>query len=258
MRHRIVIPLLLALAVLLGAAVAQGQLSQKGNLRISFDGGFTPQSLPRDRPAPITVNVEGSIGTTDGSHPPALRTLEIELNRNGRLSTEGLPACTSGLLQATNSKEALRRCRPAVIGGGDFKAALRSSEGEIPAQGRVIAFNGRSHGKQALLLHFSVRSPVQAALILPFVVSRRAEGQFGTLLTAKVPVLAGGLGSITAVKLKIGRVYNFEGQRRSVISASCAAPNGFTRVFFPFARGKFHFEDGRVITTTLSRDCRVR
>ncbi|HEX2707878.1 MAG TPA: hypothetical protein VHM66_07725 [Solirubrobacterales bacterium] len=108
--------MLLALAVLLGAGVARGELSQKGERRISFDGGFTPRSLPRDRPAPVTVSIEGSIGTTDGTHPPALRRLEIALNRNGRLSTRGLPACTSPLLQSTSTEAALERCRPALVG----------------------------------------------------------------------------------------------------------------------------------------------
>lgn len=258
MRHRIAIPLLLALAVLLGAAVAQAELAQKGDLRISFGGGFTPHSLPRDRTAPITVSVEGSIGTTDGTHPPALQRLEVELNRNGRLSTRGLPSCPSGLLQSTSSEEALHRCRPALVGQGEFSAELASSEGEVPVEGKVLAFNGRSGSRQALLLHFAARTPVQATLVLPFVVSHTAKGQFGTLLSANIPVLAGGVGSITEVKLKIGREYGYRGKRRSFLSASCAAPAGFPGAVFTFARGKFHFADGREIETSLSRDCSVR
>jgi hypothetical protein len=258
MRHRIAITLLLTLAALLGASAAQGEFAGKGDLRISFDGGFTPHALPRDRPAPITVSVEGSIATTDGSHPPALRVLEVSLNRNGKLSTQGLPACTSGLLQSTSSKQALRRCQPALVGSGEFTAVLQSSEGEVPVKGRILAFNGHSGGGRAMLLHFYATTPVQATLVLPFVFSRRATGQFGTVLTANIPVLAGGVGSITDVKLKVGREYTYRGARRSFLSASCAAPSGFPGAVFPFARGTFHFEDGRVIKTTLTRDCRVR
>jgi hypothetical protein len=257
MRHRIAISLLLALAALAVASVASGEIRRKGDLQITFNGGFTPHALPRDRPAPITVSVEGSIGTTDGSHPPALRVLEVALNRNGRLSTQGLPTCTSGLLQSTASKEALRRCQPAVVGSGEFSATLQSNEGAVPAGGRVLAFNGRVGGHAAILLHFAATTPVQATLVLPFVI-RHTAGQFGTVLTAKVPVLAGGVGSITQLKLKIGREYSYRGQRRSFISASCAAPSGFPGASFPFTRGSFHFEDGRVINTTLERDCLVR
>ena len=73
-------PLLAIFAVafcLLGAALAQGELSQSGNVRISFSGDFRPSALPRDRPAAISVHVEGAIGTTDGSHPPPVRKVEI-------------------------------------------------------------------------------------------------------------------------------------------------------------------------------------
>ncbi len=65
------------------------------------------------------------------------------------------------------------------------------------------------------------------------------------MLSAKIPTLAGGLGSVTEIDLTIGRTYNYRGQRRSFISASCAAPSGFTVGIFPLARGTFFFADGR-------------
>ena len=258
MRHRLAIPVLLALAVVLGAGVAQGELSQKGNLRISFDGDFTPRSLPRQRPAPITVAVEGAIGTTDGSRPPALQRFEIELNRNGRLSTRGLPTCSMPLLQSTTSEAALARCRPAIIGRGHFAAAVDSGGKLIAANGRIVAFNGTFRGSPAVLLHFYTAVPARVTLIMPLALGHRPDGQFGTVLATKIPVLAGGLASITKIDLEIGREYSYRGQRLSFISASCAAPTGFPGAIFNFARGNFHFVDGRTIVTTLTRDCRVR
>ncbi|MDX6625877.1 MAG: hypothetical protein QOE56_866 [Solirubrobacterales bacterium] len=258
MRRRLLIPVLFALAVLLGAGAAWGELSQKGNLRISFDGGFTPRALPRERPAPITVDVEGSIGTTDGSRPPALRRFEIELNRAGRLSTRGLPACSMPLLQSTTSEAALARCRPAAVGHGHFAAAVESGGKLIPAGGRILAFNGTYQGGPAVLLHFYTAVPARVTLIMPLALTRKSKGQFGTVLATKIPILAGGLASITKIKLEIGREYGYQGRRLSFISASCAAPAGFPGALFSFARGNFHFADGRTIVTTLTRDCRVR
>lgn len=250
--------MLLTLAVLLGAGVAKGELSQKGNLRISFQGGFTPKSLPRERPAPVTVSVQGSIGTTDGARPPVLRELEIELNRNGRVSTKGLPTCTMPMLQSTTDDAALGRCQPALVGHGSFAAALETVGKLAPAHGTILAFNGLFQGSPALLLHFYTGVPAQVTLVLPLVLSHQAGGRFGTTLTTRVPVLAGGLGSITKISLKISRQYRFEGRSRSFISASCAAPAGFPGAIFTFARGNFHFADGRTITTVLTRDCKVR
>ncbi|MGV1048430.1 MAG: hypothetical protein ACOYD4_07895 [Solirubrobacterales bacterium] len=258
MRHRYAIPALLALAALAGAGVAQGELSQKGNLRISFDGGFAPRALPRERPAPVTLSVEGSIGTTDGSRPPALREFEIELNRHGRLSTRGLPACSTPLLQSTTSEAALARCRPALVGAGSFAAAVESGGKLIPAGGRILAFNGVVRGGPAMILHFYTAAPARVTLVLPLAISRQAKGQFGTVLAAKIPTLAGGLASITKIDLRVGREYRYRGQRLAFISASCAAPAGFPGAIFSFARGNFHFADGRTIVTKLTRDCRVR
>jgi hypothetical protein len=257
MLRRLAIPILLCAAALAAAGVARGELSQSGNLRISFDGGFTPRSLPRDRPAPVTVSVEGSIATIDGSHPPPLRRLEIEMNRAGTISTRGLPVCSSPVLQSTTTEAALARCRPALVGRGSFNADLSFEQQGFPAQGTILAFNSRQKGKPALLLHLFGTVPVRATLVLPLAISRRPQGQFGTLLSADVPKLAGGFGSITKIQLRIGREYSYRGQRRGYISASCAAPAGFPGAVFPFVRGSFVFGES-TLRTTLTRDCRVR
>jgi hypothetical protein len=259
MRPRLLIPILLLVFGLLGAGLAQAELSQDGNVRISFSGGFTPRSLPRDRPAPVTVDIQGAIGTTDGSHPPAVQRIEIALNRNGKISTQGLPACTSPLLQSTSTEVALSRCRSSLVGRGRFKADVQiSSPSPVLATGKMLAFFGRSEGKRALLLHLYVTIPVRATFILPLTISGTAKGKFGTVLSAKVPTLAGGLGSVTQIDLTVGRNYSYRGEPRSFISASCPAPAGFPGAIFTLARGSFYFADGKKIDTSLTRDCRVR
>jgi hypothetical protein len=258
MRTRLSILALLTLVVLLAAAAAQGEIFQEGKLRIHFDGSFSPRALPRDRLSPVTVSIEGSIATTDGSHPPALKRLEIGLNRNGKLTTRGLPACTAAELQSTTSENALDRCRPALVGRGSFRADLASTSEPVPVAGQILAFNGRQKGRPALILHLYGTVPVQATFVLPLAIRHRASGQFGTVLSTHVPVLAGGLGSITDVKLKLGRQYNFKGERLSFLSASCAAPAGFTKAIFPFSRGDFVFAGGTRIQTPVTRDCSVR
>jgi hypothetical protein len=258
-RRRLVIPAVLAIAVLLGAAVAQGELSQNGTLRISFAGGFSPRALPRDRLAPVTISVKGAIDTSDGSHPPALRRVEFALNRNGSLSTAGLPTCGGDQLQSTTTQSALERCRPALVGRGHFGAdvAFPTAVG-VPAKGTILVFNGKRAGKPVLLLHLYGTVPVQATFVLTLQISHEDKGRFGTVLSANIPTLAGGVGSVTALDLNVGRNYTYKGQRRSYISASCAAPAGFPGAVFSFARGSFYFADGRKLDTVLTRDCRVR
>ncbi len=259
MSRRLSIPICALLALcLLSAALAQGELRQSGNVRISFSGDFAPQSLPRDRLAPISVHVKGAIATTDGTHPPPVRRVEIALNRNGKLTTVGLPACTGQLLQSTSTEVALQRCRPSLVGRGHFVAVVEfPAAAPIPAGGRTLAFYGKRRGSPTLFLHLYITAPVQTTFIVPLRI-KRGEGQFGTTLAARIPTLAGGLGSVTELDLTIGRTYTYRGERHSFISASCAAPAGFTVGVFPLARGSFFFADGRKIETTLARNCRVR
>ncbi|HEU4393274.1 MAG TPA: hypothetical protein VFR04_06520 [Solirubrobacterales bacterium] len=259
MRRRLLLSLCIAALVLLGAGLAHGELRQTGNVRISFSGGFTPRSLPRDRLAPITVHVKGAIGTTDGSHPPPIRRVEVALNRNGKLTTEGLPTCAATQLQSTSSETALARCRPSLIGRGRFGAEVEfPGTAPFPAKGPALVFYGIRRGHPAMLIHLYITAPVHATFVLALAISQPEKGTFGTVLTATIPSLAGGLGSVTEIDLTIGRTYRYRGERRSFLSASCAAPPGFSGGSFSLARGSFFFADGKKIETTLTRNCNVR
>jgi hypothetical protein len=259
MRRRLLTLTLLGLAAVGFVASAGAVIIQKGNVRVALDGGFTPHSLPRDRLAPVKVEIQSRIFTVDGSQPPPLRELEIGLNRHGRLSALGLPTCRPGFVQSRSTSAALARCRGALVGHGSFQASISFGSGEaIPAKGSVLVFNSRKHGHPGLLLHFFVRSPVESTLVLPLRIEHTSEGEFGIALRTKVPKLGGDVGSITGIKLTVGRSYEFRGERHSYLSASCTAPAGFSGVPFPFMRGTFTFAGEDRITTTIVRSCHVR
>jgi hypothetical protein len=257
--RRLALPILLSLAALLGAAGATAEPVQEGGLRVDFAGGFAPRALPRDRRVPVTVHLSGSIGSVSGAHPPQLRSVSFAINRHGRLFTRGLPVCPAGALESTTTQAALERCRAAKIGEGSFGAELAfPGLSLIPVQGRLLAFNGRSDGRPAILLHLYVSTPARVTIVLPFKVTQGGGGEFGTVLTARIPKLAGDLGYVTDIGLKIGRRFTYRGKPESLFSASCAAPAGFLGAIFQFARGSFYFADGQRLTTTLARSCRVR
>jgi hypothetical protein len=244
---------------LLGAGAARGEPVQQGGLRVDFDAGFAPHSLPRDQPAPVRVNLDGSVATADGSRPPQLRRISIALNRYGRLTTRGLPTCAPGVLESTSSATALRRCRGALVGRGRFGADIAfPAVAPFPVSGKVLAFNGRVRGKPAIVVHIYGSRPVTASLVLTFKVSHRRRGTFGTVLSTKIPKIASDVGYVTDVSLSFGRRYRVGGKQLSFLSARCAAPVGFPGALFPFARGNFVFANGQRLTSTVVRDCAVR
>lgn len=257
-RRLALVGLLLA-AVLSGTTIARGEIAGEGGLFVSFGGGFTPRSLPRDRDVPVTVRLNTSIKTADGSRPPQLRRISFAVNRYGRISTRGLPTCRPGLLESTDPATALARCRNALVGRGKFVANVEFPNREpFPVNGQMLAFNGRAHGRPAILLHIHGSRPVEVTVVLAFAIHHRPQGKFGTVLSTRIPRLASDLGYVTHVSLVFNRTYTYLGKRRSFLSARCAAPSGFPGAIFSFTRGTFLFADGKQIVTTLTRDCTVR
>jgi hypothetical protein len=258
MKRFALISVLLA-AVLFGAAIARGEIAGNGGLFVSFSGGFAPRSLPRDRDVPVTVNLHVGIKTADGARPPQLRRITLAVNRYGRLSTEGLPVCHPALLESTDPPTALARCRHALVGHGKFIAIVAfPNRDPFPVNGRMLAFNGRAHGKPAILLHIHGTNPVDVTVVLAFAIHHPPQGKFGTVLTTKIPKLASDLGYVSDVSLVFNRQYSYHGERHSFLSARCAAPSGFPGAIFSFTRGTFRFAGGTQIHTTLTRDCVVR
>jgi hypothetical protein len=248
-----------ALAVtLIVAAFAAAQPVQRGDLRIRFDASFTPHALPRERAAPVRVDLSGSVETTDGSRPPELRRISIALNRYGRIETRGLPSCPAGALESTSAATALERCRGALVGHGRFGAEVAfPGQPLLPVLGRVLAFNSSDHGRPTILVHVSASKPITATVVLVFHIAH-TRGKFGTVVSTGIPKIASNLGYVTNISLSLGRRYRAGGEQRSFLSASCAAPSGFPGALFSFARGSFLFANGQRLTTTVVRDCLVR
>jgi len=242
----------------IAAAVAQRQVVQKDNVRVSFGGRLLPHALPRERPAPVTVHLDGAVEAVDGGSPPRLREISVAVNRAGRLSVAGLPTCTAPELQQTSRERALALCRGALVGRGRWAAGVDSADApSIPAGGSVLVFNSRRNGQPGMLLHLFGTRPVRAAFVIPFAISRRSRGEFGTVLSAKIPKLASDSGYVTDIELTLGRRYRQGGEPRSFLSASCAAPAGFPGATYQLAKATFTFPELR-LTSKLPGDCRVR
>src|SRR5438105_111030 len=75
-----------------GVAVAKKYpptIVKAGNLVLTLNGGFSPAALPKSKLSPITLNIEGKIATADGTHPPALKEVVVETDKNGSINPKG-------------------------------------------------------------------------------------------------------------------------------------------------------------------------
>jgi hypothetical protein len=258
-RAKAIALLALTVAMLAGAAtVVRAELSASGDLFITFDGGIIPDALPRHERGPITVFMSGTVRTLSGEHPPALSEITIALNRDGRLETRGLPICKRGTLELSSSQEALEDCRQALVGKGKYRARTTFPEqARAPSHGRILAFNGRIGGRSVILAHVYGEDPAPSTNVIVFQI-HHTGGTYGTELTGSFPPGLTRWGYLKRISLSLHRTYTYRGQRHSYLSAPCRAPEGLREASFPFVFTSMTFADGRVLSASLTRTCRVR
>jgi hypothetical protein len=248
--------LVLALA-LTGLAKAESVLED--NLKIAVAGKLAPHRLPRTGSAPVAVSVSGKISTLDGSQPPQLRLLKIEINRHGHLEYRGLPTCTIGQIQPASNGRALRACRSALVGQGKYFGTITlPGSAPYPIVGKLLVFNGRQGHRPLLLGHIYSAHPFATSFVITFGISAHPHGDYATTLTANLTKALGVQRNLTGIEMTLSRRYTYLGRRRSYISAGCPAPKGFSSVNFPLARTTFSFKGGETLAATLNRTCGVR
>lgn len=241
-----------AIAALVVAGGARAALVRTETVVLRADGGFTPRLLPRRAYAPISFQGHADIESTGAGPPPALRSVSLDFDRDGRLTTAGLPACPPARIEGTGPAEARRLCRAAIVGSGHVSAVV-TLPGESPASvsSPLTLFNGpRQGGNPTLLAHaqMTYRQPETYVVVVPI---ERRGGAYSYRATFDVPQIAGGYGALTHVDLRIGRRYRAGGAERSYVSARCSDNVLETR-------GRFSFADGTIIAGTVFKACNVR
>lgn len=254
-RLLIVAAALLSVVTPAAARVAVGE----GDLIATFNGGISPTELPRSKPVPVAVQVGGSVRSATGQDDelPQLRRIVVAINRQGQLFDRGLPTCRIRSVQPAREAEARKICGGAIVGHGRVVVQVRIP-GQLPfsVPARLLVFNGPRRGGAKLIYAQAYARNPPGSFVLTFQVKRR-RGTYGTVLSTTLPPSAREWAYLTHFEMTLRREYSFRGRRRSYVSASCAAPAGFDRVVFPFARATYVFAGGPRLTMAETGVCRV-
>jgi hypothetical protein len=257
--EKLAVLLALFVIALMGATIAQAQTEIRGTLQVNVDASISPHKLPRESRAPVAVSIGWHVSTTDGSQPPQLKKLKIEINRNGILDPTGLPVCPYNKIQPASTSRALKNCRSSLVGKGSF-AAIVGIEGQesYVAKGKMVVFNSEKGGKPVLFGQIYSAYPFANSFVITFKVNKPKKGNYGTSLTAVLPHTLLAWGNLTEIQMRLSRKYAFNGEWRSFLTATCPTPKGIGIASFNLARTSFAFVGGQQVSSTLSDDCTVR
>lgn len=233
------------------AGAANAALVRVGNLVLTADGGFNPSTLPRSSYAPINFDGEANLRAVDGSVPPALQRLMLDFDRDGRLSTSGLPVCQPAALAEATTQEARDLCPGAIVGTGHASVAIGGGGQPLVVSSPLTFFNGpRLAGKPTVIMHARITVPAVQNFVITIPIEKRG-GRYRYRATIELPPIAGGHGSLTHLDASIGKRYRSAGKERSYVSARCSDGIFSTR-------GRFTFADGTVIDGSVEKACTVR
>ena len=243
--------------VSLGAGLAGAERSGGAGMVVSLDGSTSPRRVPRHRYGPVSLTISGTIHDNRSSVPRRLTSLEIAFGARGGLKTAGLPRCPRARLNHATQRQALARCRSALVGHGAILTEVSlNPKRPILARAGALAFNGRADGHPAVWVHaYSASPPV--SFVLPFHLRRLRTGAYGVLLRAPVARALGRWPRLRSFRITFSRRYRYRGAPRSYLNAHCPLPPRFHIGFFPLARATYHFAPGPTLTTTILRGCRV-
>jgi hypothetical protein len=240
---------LLLLGVIGAVNAADAALVRVDRVIVRADGGFKPQTLPRTRYAPISFQGRADLESTDGGPVPQLKIFRLEFDRDGLLTTRGLPACAPSRIQNATPKGARRICAKSLVGTGEVAAAISEPDlGPIRLRSPLSLFNGPRVGGHPTVVahaHSSYPKPEKYVVVIPI---ERRDGPYSYRATIEVPTIADGNGSLTHVDARIGRRYRSGGKRRSYVSARCR--DGIMET-----RGRLEFHDGTVIEGSVVKPC---
>jgi hypothetical protein len=249
--------LLLAVAATAGAVRKIEKVHLRaGDIVIDGFGGFRPETLPKNKDAPIELYGGGKITTISGELPPVLKELNFEFDKHGSVVTKGLAVCTRKKLVATDVPAARRACGDAIVGEGKGTAVVAFPEqGLIRATSPLTIFNGpKKHGNNTVFVHAYLDDPVgPVTFIVPVEIKRISNGIYGYRTEAEIPKIAGGYGHPVSGELTIGRKWTFKGKKYSYVNARCA--NGRLQ-----GRGEFTFKDTppTILRGTFLRPCKSK
>ena len=220
-------------------------------LDVTLDVEVSPTALPKTERAPASLTVDTAIGTKDGSRPPALEKLVLQLDRNTSIDVGGVPICNRGYDIRLGLDGVRRICRDSIVGGGKagFEVAFPELAPVASSPNALAIFNGGTdEGRTVLYALTEMTQPVVTMITMRIEIRRHPKGRMGTEAIVSVPKVLNGAASLTDLSLILHRRISGRASKAGILSAKC--PEG---EFLADVRADF--ADADAVAVDLLRRC---
>lgn len=190
------------------------------NVRMTFGPLVTPKKLSRVEPTPIALNLEGRIETLNGSRPPAVQELVLDLDRHIAIDAQGIPVCKGGQ-RYIRFPDLKSRCKEAIVGGGKIGVQFQFPEQPpVFSESELIVFNAgmQAPGKTALYGVANLTQPITTSFLMTIEITKHSGGN---RVVVEVPTLANGAGSLTYFSARLKRRFARNGEAIDFLTGRC-------------------------------------
>jgi hypothetical protein len=234
-----------AVTVLVAAAPAQAAHTQD----LVF--GATLLDQPKGQPWAVNLNVNATLGTTDGGLAAPLRHVRLQFPAGAKVNADKFPTCAPKTFA-----DSLKCPKASMLGNGLAKVDARPLLNNVDAQLKL--FNGKGNAKKrALILTASTEdSGIEINLLLPGTLTRiggRYSYQFDLDIPEIVAVSGAPPVAINSFNVDVGGRVKKKGKKISYIDAPTKCPSGG----WPFT-GTFTFGDGALPALSSHLDCTLK
>jgi hypothetical protein len=105
-----------------------------------------------------------------------------------------------------------------------------------------------------MIVHAHLDVPAPTTYLDTFRIERIHHGSYGYRAESDTARIAGGYGSLTSFRFKLGRRWSYRGQKLSFVNARCAGPDHS----YLLGRGVTEYADGTTISGSLLGRCQAR
>ena len=226
---------------------------------VYFEGGIRPSTLPRSKPAPVTVEMNGSIKTTDKSVPPRLARISLQINSHGSLNPKGLPTCNLASISPGTGAAAKRVCGSSLIGHGNVTSRIAfPSQEPFLSIGGMEAFNGTYKHRPAIFAQVSSQTPLSLTYVIVFEVKKTHGALRHRPERHPAPHSLGLRGDLKLLHDPGQKVQLPRALRRAMPRPAARPRKGISEVGFDLARATYEFEGGVTMSNELNKQCKAK